>query len=82
MKASEKKTLMLLGTTIAGALAGRWMAPKVGATFGLTFGPWGVAAGAVIGAVVGAAVGSTLAGEGEFPQLDDVQDPLGLQSGL
>ena len=82
MNASNKKTLVLLGAAIVGALGGKWVAPRVGATFGLTFGPMGVAAGAIIGAIAGAAIGSAFAGEVDFPELEDVPDHLGLRSDL
>ena len=66
MESGNRNLLVVAGGVIAGALAGRWLTPKVGAALGMVFAPWSTAVGAVIGAVViGALVSSLSGGEEE-----------------
>ena len=68
---SRMRDILLLGAaSFAGARAGRWAAPRIGAALGLAVGPWGVTAGAVIGGMLGALLVSKVAGPGSDPMLN------------
>jgi len=80
MDTNTKNALILAASALAGTLAGRWAAPRIGAALGLTLGPWGSAAGAMIGGVIGVAVTKRMVGEIDLAALEGVDPQTALKS--